>query len=489
MKKIVLILCLVTAVWGQDLLKKNSDEYRRNALSSNGVVDILLSGNRTWIATGGGLESTGDYGKTFSHFDNNDFGGKGGVASLLKTEDDAVWISIADDSTIDGTNYIVGEGFAYTADNGNTWNYIPQPVDPNVPVNESGYSDSLGYYPTTTRVQNVTYDLAQSAHYIWSAAYGGGLRRAVWPRQNAGDYDFKVITTDGHPFDSYGELAHRVFSLYASGSMVIVGSAAGVAITDDEGETWNNSSFAESDPLSLPANFIVSLNYWADDNSIWAGCVETGIYGEKRGVAVSRNSGLSWKLLLEGRWIYSINFIQGAVFCATDEGMYISYDRGETWIKNGVITDYQTGEFFTSEKMYSSAGDDSGEYLWFGSQDGLALRSGNLWKIFRSYRPAGINGEKQVYAYPNPYSPERKDFVRFQFRAVKGGRVKVSIYTYAMEKIVEITEDIIGDPAFPDRSIKWNGRDPNGRIVENGVYFFRLQSPAGVFWDKIVIVN
>ena len=119
----------------------------------------------------------------------------------------------------------------------------------------------------------------------------------------------------------------------------------------------------------------------------------------------------------------------------------------------------------------------------------MAQRDGNTWRIYRDYSPAGVQGEELAYAYPNPYSPERRDFVRFQFRAVESGTVSIGIYNFAMEKVIEISEYVEGDPSYPDRSIKWNGRDSQGEIVANGVYFFRAGTPSGTFWGKIVIIN
>ena len=117
------------------------------------------------------------------------------------------------------------------------------------------------------------------------------------------------------------------------------------------------------------------------------------------------------------------------------------------------------------------------------------MRDGNFWRIFRSYSPAATGGEDVAYAYPHPFSPDRKDFVRFQFRAESSGEVTVGIYNFSMEKVIEIRESIIGNPDQPDRSIKWDGRDSQGKVVDNGVYFFRAKTPGGTFWGKLVIVN
>lgn len=484
----VILLFLFGLANAQNMLELNIAEYERGVISANGIVDLLTIDNDTWIANGGGLDYTTDMGRNFVSYTVDDFGGKGGAVSILQTTDAAIWISIGDDSTINDLSEQVGEGLAYTFDDGLTWDYIPQPVDPNVET-DGGYSDSLGYWPTTTRVRNITFDLGQTDNYIWIASWGGGLRRAAWPQNKPQDYSFEVHTTNGQPFNALGDLSHRVFSIAAIGQFVAVGSAEGVAISYDEGENWAASSFNSEVDNSLPANFIVSLNYFAEDSSMWAGCIETGIPGEERGLGISRNGGLSWEHVLNGKWIYSVTKIQGVVMAGTDDGLYLSYDDGKNWVFSGSVEDFETGEFFTTSKVYSISGDEFGAALWLGTPDGLALRDGNLWRIFRKFSPAGIDGEVAAYAYPNPYSPDRKDFVRFQIRMENSGNARIGIYNFAMEKVIEISENITANAEHPDRSIKWNGKDSDGNTVVNGVYFFRAQTPDGITWGKLVIIN
>ena len=46
-----------------------------------------------------------------------------------------------------------------------------------------------------------------------------------------------------------------------------------------------------------------------------------------------------------------------------------------------------------------------------------------------------------------------------------------------------------------DGALKWNGRDMNGVLVDNGVYFIRMKYASSVnkspqyFWDKLIVVK
>jgi flagellar hook assembly protein FlgD len=80
--------------------------------------------------------------------------------------------------------------------------------------------------------------------------------------------------------------------------------------------------------------------------------------------------------------------------------------------------------------------------------------------------------------------------VRFQYDITRAGEVKIDIYNFAMEKVTSIRtyETAPGADTY-DRSATWDGRDNNGRMVDNGVYFFRANVIGKVSWGKIVVIN
>ncbi|MEZ4764323.1 MAG: hypothetical protein R3C26_14425 [Calditrichia bacterium] len=66
----------------------------------------------------------------------------------------------------------------------------------------------------------------------------------------------------------------------------------------------------------------------------------------------------------------------------------------------------------------------------------------------------------------------------------------MDIYNFAMEKVTTIRSSIAGVPAgTEDRSVTWDGSDSNGRMVDNGVYFFRANVGGEVSWGKVVVIN
>ena len=60
-----------------------------------------------------------------------------------------------------------------------------------------------------------------------------------------------------------------------------------------------------------------------------------------------------------------------------------------------------------------------------------------------------------------------------------------------MEKVFQDNFDL----NLYDGALKWNGRDMNGVLVDNGVYFIRMKYASSVnkspqyFWDKLIVVK
>jgi hypothetical protein len=71
--------------------------------------------------------------------------------------------------------------------------------------------------------------------------------------------------------------------------------------------------------------------------------------------------------------------------------------------------------------------------------------------------------------YPNPFDSETE----INFQVPEDINVRVKIFNILGQEITELA-----DRKFPKgrHSIRWNGRDNNGRKVSNGIYFYQIQS-------------
>ncbi|RMG21081.1 MAG: hypothetical protein D6732_27650, partial [Methanobacteriota archaeon] len=313
---------------------------------------------------------------------------------------------------------------------------------------------------------------------------------------------WETITTDGLPFGALANLNHRGFSVMVDTSGTIwVGTVGGISKSTDGGQSWERFTFNnQNQPIS--GNWVIGLWHNPYDNSVWATTLRSVNEGEFNAISSTRNGGLTWDIhlqdeLSDGTFPRYVAFWDSAVYVATEKGVYKTIDDGLTWYELPAIRDSESGEGLYTNTFYSVATSPaSSPYhrLWVGSADGLGSTADNgyTWTVYRSFvSTRNERSNPRVYAYPNPFSPLHSDRpCRFQFDISDATTVTIDIYNFAMEKVVTLQES----EAAPvnetyDRSVIWDGKDNNGRMVDNGVYFFRATVGKEVTWGKVVVIN
>ena len=553
MKKIGLligIIFLISISVGQNFVPTNVSLRKTNLdssgiineLASNVISEIKLQGDSTvWLGTGQGLAMMQDSTSIFA------------MGSLTIEESDTIIlltdgisaIAVNDSSIIvagatdDGVTP-VGAGFYFAEDALDptiSWIHFSQPVD-NQTDTLAGFADKyFRALPVTVANNNVTYDAAISDDYIWITSWAGGLRRI--PLQNlAGDSswtrvplpldDMDVLTTcsdtsyaDNILKDYYlnprdplddGNHNHKAFSVLAYGDTVWVGTANGInrGLLGQNGcIDWVHFSFPQD---GISGNFVVGLarQVWGNTDIIWAVTMNAEDQGEKRGLSYTIDNS-TWHTALIGERIYNVYAEDSLVFAASENGLWKSIidDPHDTpmWalfepaIQAILLEDslvFDTDEILTNE-VISFAFDNRPYYsqavLWLGTLDGLARSSdieGSNWQIFRAeYDP------NKIYAYPNPYSPyshnvlDGDGYVRFHTSEVVSYTIEMSIYNFALGIVFNKKYD----RRSGTESLKWDGKDQNGKLVDNGVYFINLKfaekqnrSPED-HWLKLIVVK
>ncbi|MFC1729292.1 hypothetical protein ACFL6I_03050 [candidate division KSB1 bacterium] len=449
-------------------------------LPSNNITDIVINGGAVWFGTGRGLGMTADAGNSFTDFVNSPGISRGGI-SAVTLHDGSIWIATAIDTAAAGNIELAGSGISWSDDNGMTWTHINQPVDPNNP-------DSLGYMPTTTTIQNVTFDLVHHVGAVWIASWGGGLRKSTDNGQT-----FSVVTPDGIPFDALNRLNHRAFSLLSSGDDLWVGTAQGVNRSSDGGDTWTNYTAQNS---GISGNFVTALGKQVvpEGTIIWAATWQAEGTEEYYGVSRTTDNGQTWSTMLEGEFVHNFGFNGDEVYAVSDNGLFKSSDRGGHWGQFPWIRDQRGQQIYTTE--FFSVAYGSG-ILWAGTADGLikSLDGGISWSIFRSFVTPGTGGEPEVYAYPNPFSPTRDNLrggsghVRVQYTISSPSAVSLDIYDYGLNIVKSVVNRQMRTVSGPHAEA-WDGTNNWGRMVANGVYFYKLHIDGkGAFWGKIIVMN
>ena len=513
-----------------------------NELKSNVISEIKLQGDSTvWLGTGQGLAMMQDSISVFA------------MGSLTIEESDTIMlltdgisaIAVNDSSIIvagatdDGVTP-VGAGFYFAEDALDptiSWIHFSQPVDSQTDTLADFADKYFRALPVTVANNNVTYDAAISDDYIWIASWAGGLRRI--PLQNlAGDSswtrvplpldDMDVLTTcndtsyaDNILKDYYlnprdplddGNHNHKAFSVLAYGDTVWVGTANGInrGLLGQNGcIDWAHFSFPQD---GISGNFVVGLarQVWGNTDIIWAVTMNAEDQGEERGLSYTIDNS-TWHTALIGERIYNVYAKDSLVFAASENGLWKSIIEDphdapmwalfEPAIQAILLEDslvFDTDEILTNE-VISFAFDNRPYYsqavLWLGTLDGLARSSdieGSNWQIFRAeYDP------NKIYAYPNPYSPyshnvlDGDGYVRFHTSEVVSYTIEMSIYNFALGIVFNKKYD----RRSGTESLRWDGKDQNGKLVDNGIYFINLKfaekqnlSPED-HWLKLIVVK
>jgi hypothetical protein len=307
--RLLLVLTLTTVAAAQFApsslrLAGNLDETAapETRMASNVIIDILPSANPDvlWLGTGGGVtrmtyDTTQPLDFRFESYGQAQGLGRGGVSGLLVT-DSIIWSSFAHDTSVGISG--AGGGLAYSRDGGNTWTWLPQPRDRIYDLDPtSGFDHVLGYWPTTTSVDNITYDIALSDSFVWIVSKGGGLRRHPFAADYT-DYNdttgWKVVSPDTFDFHPGEILNHRTFSLLYAENALFVGTAGGINKSTDNGRTWRNISAASG---GISGNFVTAMAYQASEHAIWAATWRAEGASESYAVSRSTDGGTTWTIL------------------------------------------------------------------------------------------------------------------------------------------------------------------------------------------------
>ena len=525
------------------------DTSLSEGLLSNIVAEIRIVGDSlTWFGTGRGL-AMHDGQRVYSHRTTLDSLADGQVTKMLPLGGIPAVAVMNDTMAVaysgDNGSIQVGYGLTLTYNAqavkdsaGISWIYLNQPMDVDAdtlrPFGE-GFFRSL---PVTVPEANVTYDAFLYGDYLWTASWAGGLRRFHLDNRNWEVIPMPMDQQDSLSFCSGfdetdnlgrnilpgyylnprdpadgGNHNHKAFSVLVNGDTLWAGTAnginRGIMINEWQEVTpgnfqlfncieWVHYTYQNAD---LSGNFVVGLakQLWNGGTTIWAATMNADTPGEIRGLSYTRDGGLTWKTTLLGERIYNITAKDSLVLASSQSGLWKSFD-GENWAlySPAIDTTFMAQSEILTDIVYTSVIDErkiNVPSLWVGTSNGAALSTdlqGSSWTIFQTEYDS-----TEFYAYPNPFSPlnhnqmGNEGYVRFHTGNIINTQVELDIFNFAMEKVFQDNFDL----NLYDGALKWNGRDMNGVLVDNGVYFIRMKYASSVnkspqyFWDKLIVVK
>jgi len=470
-------------------------------LPSNSVSHIVVQDSVIWIGTSKGAARSPDGGRTWESFATVPAFARPGIFALA-VRGDSIWCSTGFSQDIDGSDIQTGAGYAYTLDDAMTWRFAEQPLDADHDSLVQYGINTVRFLPVTVKEQNVTFDIALSAGTVWVASWSSGLRRstdlgATWNRIVLPNDDLGRIA----PTDSLGDYVvnpvpvdnFKAFAVFAEDDSTIwAGTAGGVNKSTDGGLSWRKfRSDNQSEPILSNWVIAVGAQQVGLNKRIWTTNWIAEGPGQRYGVSYTDDGGDSWTNILIGVKAYGFGFRDSVVYIATTEGIYRTDDGGNSFVRSGTIVDRRTGQRITSDTFFSVG--ILGDTVLAGGADGLVKTVDNAshpfgltWEIFRAYEP--LTSEVQTYAYPNPFSP-RFEVTRIHYALRSGpSDVTVEIFDFGMNRVRTVIRDAARSGATEVDEV-WDGRDDNGTVVPNGVYFYRVVVGGGEpLWGKILVL-
>jgi hypothetical protein len=500
--------------------------------ASNSINDIVANGDTIWIGTSRGVSKTTDNGNSWTNYYGSSSFGTESIAALhFDTYNSIVWTTTAHSVKRDGQSLPEGSGIRFSTNNGDDWILVPQPID------EEGDSiltygiNQIRALPVTVAIQNISYDIVTTKNYVWITSFAGGLRRCNidslilnpnrrWERillppdrlnsiSPNDTLDFTLLPVAGK-FGKEGNLNHRLFSIVAANdSTVYVGTANGInkttqALLPADQIPWTKFNH-QNQTDGMSGNFIVAVDYNKNSNTIWAASWKAEDLNEDYGVSSSTDGGATWSVSLLNEKAHNFGLFGNKVISATDNGAFRSADNGKSWILPGLIKDKFTNLTLRTSIFYSAFFTQNSEFIWLGTTDGLVRVSGineywnDDWKIF--FASQQLSSKNETYAYPNPFSPKSESIKIKYNTSGETASVTIRIFDFGMNYTRTIiqnaqrgntihqinsanSDDINGVIDF------WDGRDQNGNVVPNGVYFYRIDINSNdPVYGKIMVLQ
>jgi len=277
-----------------------------------------------------------------------------------------------------------------------------------------------------------------------------------------------------------------VFSVISvNDSTLYVGTSGGINKSTNNGISWKKFNHQnQANPIS--GNFAVGLGYNKANNSIWAATWKAEGLEEFYAVSHSSDGGENWEVTLPDERAHNLGFkyfnaSDFHVMVPTDKGIFRSKNNGNTWVQPTSIKDTYSKIPIVTNIFISAASNRlnaTDYYIWVGSNNGLARLSETNgfwegeWKVYLASNDIKLD---ETYAFPNPFSPSQ-ELIKIKYGLSSASDVTIRIMNFGMELVRTLVQNtprgIGGQFEF------WDGKDESGKIVTNGVYFYRIDSDA-----------
>ncbi len=505
---------------------------RFETLRQNSVTSLESIGTAIWVGPGLNRIDENSPDIFIPEAADSVFDGRGRVFSLEVSEN-RILAGLGFNTESGDESVQTAMGFYESVDRGDSWRFIPFPLDPQPPAGECA-AGSVGppcdleftygnetYIRTRITVpqQSPPFETDFRGDTFFAAAWASGIIRSFdagenWERLILPPSGVTELTPERtYQWTSQAGSAGSVqrydprFDNNLLGFGVLIdnqdrvwaGTAAGVNISDNaltaprDQIRWRRI-VADGRPDGLLGNWVVNLRQQPGTDRVWMSNWNASSNPDDRfGLVYTDDGGETFRHFLEGERINDIGFHNGLIYAAADRGLFISSDDGDTWRRIGQIR--SANQFIKKDASYFALSATESR-IWVGTSDGLAASSdgGQTWSIYRvdlSLRNGNIYQPEapsvDTYAYPNPYSPNVYDQIRIKYAIKNSGRSTLRIFDFGMNRVYERSSGQVSQPGSYE--FTWNGTDNSGRVVATGSYIYVIDTPDGRVDGKILLID
>ncbi len=127
------------------------------------------------------------------------------------------------------------------------------------------------------------------------------------------------------------------------------------------------------------------------------------------------------------------------------------------------VDNLQSGyEYFFAVSAYDTAGNES------QLSEEVSIYMSNIDDSLN------VDGHEKIYNFPNPFNPE-KQFTQIRYVLTKSEQVTIVIFDVTGNKIETILKNVLKNLGEHTEDA-WDGRDEQGNLVPNGIYYAHVHS-------------